>query len=377
MLAQPHGDAAPNHRQMVAAKHFIRTKKKKPSANAIMPTGAHFPASTISLFMSVMMLRDFQEMNRYMDSVLNLSLNLFLEEIRRLLEDLSQNDIPEPLMSRMYKQLLDLSALIGDALHAQVLPQAELQMAISMVLRAEKDNPDGDASLSVSSIIVRLRDIGLATILDSSIRQAYVVATDHMPFLRGEWRLDFHCGRQIRSIGERFLNVILMSDLLLWRFGLYTLYDCIKGTYMDVHLFPAYESGGCVGYDLVLKHAEDTDWPYELSHNPPAWDPTLSAHHKLIWGPDKVTQSDVPAGFHESLLRILDAWQVFYEDLQQKQILSGGEWCMELIHELFRSELAEDVSKVKTTRNICPKPDNQQWRTNAITLWERANVAAE
>ena len=58
--------------------------------------------------MSVMMLRDFQEMNRYMDSVSNLSLNLFLEEIRHLLEDLSQNNIPEPLMSRMYKQSLDL-----------------------------------------------------------------------------------------------------------------------------------------------------------------------------------------------------------------------------------------------------------------------------
>jgi hypothetical protein len=92
---------------------------------------------------------------------------------------------------------------------------------------------------------------------------------------------------------------------------------------MDVHLFPAYESGGGVGYNLVLKHAEDTDWPYELSHNPPAWDPALSAHHQLIWGPGKVTQSDVPAGFHESLLRILDAWWVFYEDLQEIHILSS------------------------------------------------------
>jgi hypothetical protein len=235
----------------------------------------------------------------------------------------------------MHKQLLDLSALIGDALHAQGLPHAELQMAISMVLQAEKDNPDGDTSLSVSSIIVRLMDLGLASTLDSSIRQAYILATDHIPFLCGEWHLDFHCSRQIRSIGERFPERLLMSDLLPWRFGLYTLYDCIKGTYMDVHLFPAYESGGSVSYDLVLKHAEDTDWPYKLSHNPPAWDPALSAHHQLIWGPGKVTQSDVPAGFHESLLCILDAWWVFYEDLEEIHILSGGEWRMELIHELF------------------------------------------
>jgi hypothetical protein len=170
---------------------FISTKKF-PSANAIMPTHAHFPASTISLFMSMMMLRDFQEMNHYLDSVLNLSLNLFLDEIRHLLEeDLSQNDIPEPLMSRMHKQSLDLSALIGDALHAQGLPHTELQTAISMVLRAEKDNPDGDASLSVSSIIVRLMDLGLASTLDSSIRQAYILATDHIPFLCGEMASGF------------------------------------------------------------------------------------------------------------------------------------------------------------------------------------------
>jgi hypothetical protein len=161
-----------------------------------------------------------------------------------------------------------------------------------------------------------------------------------------------------------------MSDLLPWQFGLYSLYDCVKGTYIDVHLFQAYESGGGVGYDLVLKHAEDTDWPYTLSHNLPAWDPMLSSHHKLVWGPGKVTQSDVPAGIHESLFRILEAWQAFYLDLQEAHVLAGGVWQMELLHELFRDEMVDDLSKAKMGENISPKPDHQQWRTDAITLWK-------
>jgi hypothetical protein len=81
-----------------SAYHFggtLQQYSKFSSSNAIMPTRTCFPTSTITLFMSVMMLHDFQVLNSYMDSVSNLSLNLFLEEIHDILEDLSPNEIPE------------------------------------------------------------------------------------------------------------------------------------------------------------------------------------------------------------------------------------------------------------------------------------------
>ena len=157
-----------------------------------MLTHAQFPASTISLFMSVMMLR---EIMRYVDSATNLSINLFLQDIRRILEDVPPKEFPAPHISRMHRQSLDLSAHLGDALEGHVIAPTELQAAISLILQAEKNKLDWEDGTTAYSIITKLRDFGLSTPSDRSIRHAFLFATELMPSLCGEWRLDFHSGK--------------------------------------------------------------------------------------------------------------------------------------------------------------------------------------
>jgi hypothetical protein len=157
-----------------------------------MLTRAQFPASTISLFMSVIMLRDLKEMESHLDSTSILSLNVFLHEIRCILDVISSKEFPGDLISRVYGQSLDLSAPLGDALEGRIWRPAELTAAVLLVLRAEMDRFDWDGELPASTVIAALRDLGLAQASDHSIRQAYLLATDYMPSLRGDWRLDFH-----------------------------------------------------------------------------------------------------------------------------------------------------------------------------------------
>ena len=105
---------------------------------------------------------------------------------------ISSKEFPGDLISRVYGQSLDLSALLGNALEGRIWRPAELTAAVLLVLRAEMDRFDWDGELPASTVIAALRDLGLAQASDHSIRQAYLLATDYMPSLRGDWRLDFH-----------------------------------------------------------------------------------------------------------------------------------------------------------------------------------------
>ena len=64
-----------------------------------MLTRTQFPASTISLFMSVLFLREFKP---YIDLATNLSITLFLQDIRHILEDVPQKELPVSHVLKMH-----------------------------------------------------------------------------------------------------------------------------------------------------------------------------------------------------------------------------------------------------------------------------------
>ena len=154
-----------------------------------MPTRIQLPASALSLFMQVLMLRDFQEMKDRLDLMSKLSLNLFLIDVAEFLEESSPRELPVPLLSKIQQQMQDLSALLGDALEMEVFTPAELRVVVSLVLRrTQKDGPDSRRiGQTAPAIITMLRDLGLATASDCSIHHAYLIATNLTPSHRGEW----------------------------------------------------------------------------------------------------------------------------------------------------------------------------------------------
>ena len=158
-----------------------------------MLTRMQFPASTISLFMSILFLREFKP---YINLATNLSITLFLQDIHHILEDVPQKELPVSHVLKMHWQSLDLSAHLGDALKGQIIAPTELQAAISLLLHAEMNKLDLDDRPTAYTIITTLRDFGLSTPSDSSIRWAFLLATEAMPALQGEWRLDFHASKR-------------------------------------------------------------------------------------------------------------------------------------------------------------------------------------
>ena len=170
----------------------------------------------------------------------------------------------------------------------------------------------------------------------------------------------------------------MVSDLLPWRFGVYSLFDCVKGTYLDVRLAPAYDGGSDVSDEMLYMHAEDSDWPYQLSHNPPAWSQTLRDHHEHVWGPGGITETPAPPGMHASLSHGLLEWHAFFQLLDEEHYHRNGVIAsLKMLYEHFHEDLEDDLSKIMANGNIVPKPANPQWRRNAISLWGRIELTPE
>jgi hypothetical protein len=198
-----------------------------------------------------------------------------------------------------------------------------------------------------------------------------------MPGLRGEWRLDYHEGNPAHSMVNPALNT--PSDLLPWRFDIYSLYDCISYAYLDIRIFSSYEPGGEGGYEVACTHVEESSWPYVLSHNTPAHDPALREHHEYEWGtPAQITESNPPVGMHGSLSRILVAWRDFFQLLDKMHWLcSGSNRLSAMPYQLFGLDISDDLSKVMTAGSIVAKPGNPQWVREAIALWKQRNSLVE
>ena len=118
---------------------------------------------------------------------------------------------------------------------------------------------------------------------------------------------------------------------------------------------------------MVYIHADESDWPYLLSHNALASDCSLSDHLEDVWGPGGITQSNAPLGMHTSLHRVLEMWHLFFQVLTD--LCLGENMPFELLHEQFLEAIKDNLSMVRLHGNIVPKPANPQWQNNAFTLW--------
>jgi hypothetical protein len=149
--------------------------------------------------------------------------------------------------------------------------------------------------------------------------------------------------------------------------GVYSLYDCIKAGYIYVCLSIWYKGESDLSYKMVYIHAEESDWPYRLSHNAPARDRSLCNHHKDVWGPSTITQSNLPVAMHASLSRVLEEWHLFFQVLPD--LPTGGNMPLKLLYEQFQEAIEDNLCMVRTHRDLAPKPGNPQWRNHAIMLW--------
>jgi hypothetical protein len=120
--------------------------------------------------------------------------------------------------------------------------------------------------------VFTLRDFGLSTALDSSIRQAFLLATELLLALRGEWRLDFHSGKQYQSclVPRPSMRFYVRAPSLAH--GHLQFIRLRQGRVYRRPLSIWYKGESDLGYEMVYIHAEELDWPYRLSH-------AITTHH--------------------------------------------------------------------------------------------------